>query len=252
MYKLARSLDLITKPKTDERKMKRALLFFSLTFIYTVIAGASPKNEQIAQLLGKVIDGNTGHPIAASIRFQQLPYGSVTGSYTTNGEDGNFTLHLPPSHKFQIIISAPKYNQLVDTLLVSGDVDNSLTKTYKLFARPSENELLPLHNRIFFDNGTAKINPRSTKALNELYNFLVNNKSMKIQLEGHTNKGNRKSLMELSEKRVSSVKEYLVDSGISKRRIKVKAYGGTRPLVDAYTREAQEKNRRVEVRVLKW
>lgn len=217
--------------------------------VYTNVVA---KNDQIARLLGTVVDGNTGDPVAASIRFQQLPYGSVTGSYSTNSKDGNFTLHLPAAKQFQLIISAPEYDQLIDTLVVTGGTDDAVTKTYKLFARPSENELLPLHNRIYFDNGTARLNPKSTKALNEIYNFLVNNESMVIRLEGHTNKGSRKSLMELSERRVNSVKAYLVDSGISKGRIKVKAYGGTRPLVDAYTREAQEKNRRVEVRVLKW
>lgn len=74
---------------------------------------------------------------------------------------------------------------------------------------------------------------------------------MVIQLEGHTDYlGPAKQNLELSEKRVLAVKDYLVSKGINKARIKTKAFGGTKPLSKEDTPEAHAANRRVEVRVL--
>jgi len=77
-------------------------------------------------------------------------------------------------------------------------------------------------------------------------------KGMVIQLEGHTDYlGDAKQNMRLSEERVVAVRDYLVDKGISKTRIKTKAFGGTQPLSRDNTPEAHRLNRRVELRVLK-
>ena len=57
--------------------------------------------------------------------------------------------------------------------------------------------------------------------------------------------------MELSESRVEAVKKYLVGKGISKGRIKTKAFGGTHPLKNEMSQEARAMNRRVEMRILK-
>ncbi|MCK5105318.1 MAG: OmpA family protein, partial [Cyclobacteriaceae bacterium] len=68
----------------------------------------------------------------------------------------------------------------------------------------------------------------------------------------HTDyRGSKKLNMELSQKRVDAVKSYLVGKTIKSRRIKTKAFGGTKPLVREQSIEASEINRRVEVRILK-
>ena len=77
------------------------------------------------------------------------------------------------------------------------------------------------------------------------------NPKMVIQLEGHTDfLGDSRANMRLSQQRVESVKSYLADHGISKTRIRTKAFGGTQPLSRDNTPEAHRLNRRVEVRIL--
>ena len=77
------------------------------------------------------------------------------------------------------------------------------------------------------------------------------NASMVIQLEGHTDfRGNEKQNFKLSESRVKEVKQYLVGKGVSGKRIKTQAYGGSRPITQASDAESRAKNRRVEVRIL--
>jgi outer membrane protein OmpA-like peptidoglycan-associated protein len=50
---------------------------------------------------------------------------------------------------------------------------------------------------------------------------------------------------------VEAVKKYLVKKGISKSRVKTKAFGGTEPIRNEMTPEARALNRRVEMRILK-
>jgi outer membrane protein OmpA-like peptidoglycan-associated protein len=74
---------------------------------------------------------------------------------------------------------------------------------------------------------------------------------MVIQLEGHTDfRGNAQLNLELSQKRVDAVRDYLTGKGVAKHRIKTKAFGGTQPLSREDTPDAHALNRRVEVRIL--
>ncbi len=81
--------------------------------------------------------------------------------------------------------------------------------------------------------------------------MMKDNTTMVIQLEGHTDyQGNPKDNMKLSQQRVDAVKNYVVSKGISKKRIKTKAFGGTQPLSRDDTPDAHRLNRRVELRIL--
>jgi outer membrane protein OmpA-like peptidoglycan-associated protein len=81
--------------------------------------------------------------------------------------------------------------------------------------------------------------------------MMLENPTMIIQLEGHTDYlGNAKENLKLSQQRVESIRGYLSEKGISKSRLKTKAFGGLQPLSRDNTPEAHRLNRRVEVRIL--
>ncbi|MCU0437931.1 MAG: OmpA family protein [Raineya sp.] len=93
--------------------------------------------------------------------------------------------------------------------------------------------------------------PSSYTELNSLLKFMQDNPKAKILLEGHTDYfGNPEGNMKLSKKRVNVVKNYLVNKGISGKRIELKWYGGTRPLIKGETEEERKTNRRVECIIL--
>ena len=105
---------------------------------------------------------------------------------------------------------------------------------------------------LIFAQGKAVIVPKSYPELDELVQMMKENTKIEIQLEGHTdNTGSPKANLELSQKRVDAVKKYIVEKGISKNRVKTKAFGGSQPLRNEMTPEAKAANRRVEMRILK-
>jgi outer membrane protein OmpA-like peptidoglycan-associated protein len=81
--------------------------------------------------------------------------------------------------------------------------------------------------------------------------MMKDNSKMVIQLEGHTdNLGNAEANLKLSQDRVDAVKKYITTRGISKSRVKTKAFGGSQLLSHETTPEARVLNRRVEMRIL--
>ena len=53
--------------------------------------------------------------------------------------------------------------------------------------------------------------------------------------------------LSLSQRRDESVRQYLIDRGISGKRLRAKGYGETRPVATNDTVEGRTKNRRVEL-----
>ena len=107
-------------------------------------------------------------------------------------------------------------------------------------------------NNIFFERSKATLLEESFPELKRLLEFMIENPSVEIELGGHTdNQGIAKLNFELSKDRVEMVKEYLVQKGISQKRIETKAYGGTKPVASNLTEETRALNRRVEITILK-
>ena len=130
------------------------------------------------------------------------------------------------------------------------DAKNGYVETIIELAPQGANQLIRL-DRLIFALGKDEITEVSHDELDELATMLEDNPEMIIQLEGHTDfRGNAKQNMQLSERRVGAVRDYLVKKGIKKKRIRTKAFGGTKPLSRSNDEESRSKNRRVEVRIL--
>ncbi len=69
----------------------------------------------------------------------------------------------------------------------------------------------------------------------------------KVELDGFaSSEGTAAHNLALSKDRANSVKTYLVNSGVDAKKVKVKAYGETRPIADNSTEEGRVLNRRVQ------
>ena len=101
-----------------------------------------------------------------------------------------------------------------------------------------------------FDTNSAIIPDESKSNIDDLYDRLMNDPEVSIELASHTDSiGDDNSNMLLSQRRSESVKQYLIDMGIELDRIEAQGYGEKQPKATNETPEGRAKNRRTEVRI---
>jgi outer membrane protein OmpA-like peptidoglycan-associated protein len=102
-----------------------------------------------------------------------------------------------------------------------------------------------------FETGKDVIKAVSYPSLNELATLLKAKPEWKVKLSGHTdNTGSAALNMELSRKRATAVKDYLVGQGVDADKIITEWFGPDRPIADNKTAAGRQKNRRVEMKIV--
>jgi OOP family OmpA-OmpF porin len=108
-------------------------------------------------------------------------------------------------------------------------------------------------DKIYFETNKAVIKPVSFPILNAIAATLKGNPQiLQIEIQGHADeRGSDTHNMKLTDARAKSVRRYLVEKGVSVKRLLAKGYGETRPVDKRHNEEAWSKNRRVEFVILK-
>jgi OOP family OmpA-OmpF porin len=105
---------------------------------------------------------------------------------------------------------------------------------------------------ITFRRNSADIKASSFPFLKEAVKVFKDFPTLRIEISGHTsNEGRREFNVKLSRKRAESVKAFLVSAGIEENRVLTVGYGPDKPIEDNGTKAGQEKNRRIEFRLLR-
>ena len=233
--------------------MIRTIKLFIFVFISCAYIVQAQQTDSLIYAVGKVTHAETKEEIVARISYQSLPYGKKMGLINSS----NFSFPMFDQEKYSIIVEAAGFKS-AKYLLDPADANdaNQVIQNIELSIAGAETsdhavrQVLLLKNLIF-ELGKAKINPDSYGELDLVVGMMNNNKTMVIQLEGHTDyQGDAKQNLKLSEQRVEAVKDYLVSKRIHKNRIKTKAFGGTMPISNDDTPQGHSLNRRVEVRIL--
>ncbi len=104
-----------------------------------------------------------------------------------------------------------------------------------------------------FDFDSTQFTRTSTERLLNVRRYLEADKTISlVLLAGHTdNQGKQGYNLQLSRKRALEVKKYLMASGISAKRIHLRAYGEGRPIASNANPEGRARNRRVLIRLVK-
>jgi len=101
---------------------------------------------------------------------------------------------------------------------------------------------------ILFVTGSAKLQSKSFKGLNEVAQIMKDNPGMSLNIDGHTdNVGSDEKNQVLSDNRANAVKAYLVSKGVEESRISATGYGETKPIADNKTAAGRQQNRRSEL-----
>jgi OmpA-OmpF porin, OOP family len=103
---------------------------------------------------------------------------------------------------------------------------------------------------VLFDFDKSNVKPEAGAILDRLVAFMNENKDKKVNLSGYTdNIGTERYNQGLSERRVNSVKDYVVKKGVDGGRVSGQGFGESKPIADNKTAAGRAKNRRVEIKV---
>lgn len=128
---------------------------------------------------------------------------------------------------------------------VAGPMDNWGCPAYKKVV--VHRDKLELKEKIQFAWNQALLQDVSFPLLDEVVQALQDNKSFRVQVEGHTSsEGVDEHNQTLSEQRAEAVLDYLAAHGIDKSRLTSKGFASSVPADTNATQVGRETNRRVE------
>jgi OmpA-OmpF porin, OOP family len=103
---------------------------------------------------------------------------------------------------------------------------------------------------VLFDFDRSMVKPEAARILDRLVVFMNENKDKRAALAGYTdNVGSEAYNQALAERRVASVRDYVVTKGVESSRISGQGFGESKPIADNKTADGRAKNRRVEIKV---
>lgn len=243
-------------------KRKKALLI--IVVFLTVYSGGIPAllakgqgasisfmlpPDSLVTISGTILSVKDSTPVSARIRYKKLPYGDDVGIFQSNIK-GLYEIPVLNLNSYLFEAEADGFYPLKQQVDINDfNMDNLVHKNFLM--QPLRVGQIMQFDDILFEQSEAILLSESYPVLDKLVDILVSNPSMVIQLEGHTDfRGSDRLNRRLSGDRVKVIRDYLVNKGIDKKKVKTKAFGGTHPLSTQDTPEARKLNRRVEIRIL--
>jgi outer membrane protein OmpA-like peptidoglycan-associated protein len=101
---------------------------------------------------------------------------------------------------------------------------------------------------VLFAFGKYDLRPTAREALAKLAGIVLGHPGLKLSVEGYTDSiGSDEVNQTLSEKRASTVRDYLVQQGLDPSSITATGFGKSNPVASNDTNEGRQQNRRVEI-----
>lgn len=198
---------------------------------------------------GKVYDNKTSNGLPSAVELIELTSKQIISRVQTD-ETGNYLITLPVGKDYAFNVARKGYLFYSDNYsLKNKSADSTYQKNIPL--QPIEVEAGIVLRNLFFETAKFDIQPESEVELDKVVQFLQDNPTVKIQLEGHTdNVGNAADNQKLSTARAYAVVNYLALKGIKGTRLVAKGFGASKPVADNKTEVGRAQNRRTEMRVL--
>ena len=165
--------------------------------------------------------------------------------------EGDYLISLPTDRDYALTVSADGYLFYSDHFTFSG-----LHKRQDPLRRdiPLDRVIVGssvVLNNIFFETDSHQLLPASKAELNKVYNFLLLNPTIEVEISGHTDDtGSTEYNQKLSEQRAQAVVGFLVEKGIGVGKLKPVGYGDLVPVEDNTTEEGRSLNRRTELKII--
>jgi len=212
---------------------------------YGDASSSSSNASGMVHLRGKVTDAN-GKPVNANITVTDLGTDQVVRTGKT--DDGNYDFEVKSPGRYSVTADAEGY-LFGSTYFEVDDQGRILKGKHNITLSPATGRTRLL---VFFDFDKADLQPESYPELSRAVSLMKSNPSMQVEIAGYTDaKGSDAYNIDLSQRRATSVRDYLVKHGVEKNRITAKGYGKEQPIASNDTDEGRAENRRVEFIVIK-
>jgi outer membrane protein OmpA-like peptidoglycan-associated protein len=202
-------------------------------------------------------DGITIHGRLLDLRTRTLVSANVdifcnsdfVKSFSSKVSRGEFTAPLDTYGMYIISITSPGYVDVTDTVWVINEKRKRIDKDFYL--APVQVGLTVALNNIYFDFGKTSLSDQSLPELEKTTDFFKENPGTTFEIGGHTDRNGPDDYnLILSQARAQAVVDYFVDHGVARTQLVAHGYGESNPLDISGTREAEARNRRVEIKVL--
>ena len=211
--------------------------------------GARP--AKITYVKGKVYDARTKQPLGAHFELIDLATAKQVIISDANSGNGEFLVTLPVDKNYALNVSQSGYLFYSANFSLKELADKTKPFAMDVPLEPIDTGSVVELKNVFFETAKFDLKPESKVELDKLVAFLSVNKTLRIQLSGHTdNVGDKKMNQVLSQNRAKSVYEYLIANAIDLKRLTYVGYGDTKPKVKNDTDENRAVNRRTEFKVI--
>jgi OOP family OmpA-OmpF porin len=213
---------------------------------YFVCGGRRENQPPTARVMAEPRSGQP--PLKVSFRGTGSDADGEITSYAWDFGDGSRSSEQHPSHSYA------RAGDYTATLTVTDDdgATGSASTSVQVAAaatRPAEGRRIVLRG-INFAFDSARIEPEFEPVLDVAVDELQANPDISVEVAGHTDSTGADDYNQaLSERRASSVVDYLVSKGIDRSRLAPTGSGESQPVADNGTRDGRAQNRRVELNV---
>ncbi|MGK7395887.1 MAG: choice-of-anchor L domain-containing protein [Candidatus Cyclobacteriaceae bacterium M3_2C_046] len=165
-----------------------------------------------------------------------------------------------------VFLEAGSFQSKGDTLMAlqnpfkyQGSIQKSMIKPIEpqaakpnvlneIIVKSNEPEATDILHYIYFDFDHSQPRAEAKSTVSEIVKYYENNPGSFIEVIGHTDSiGSMDYNFALSQKRSSTIYQYLLDQGISSELIQTAYWGELKPVEDNETDEGRARNRRVEI-----
>ncbi len=206
---------------------------------------------KVSYVKGKVFDKETSKPLEVRFELLDVSTGKIIMDAVSNKVSGDFLVCLPAGKEYALHASKDGYLFYSESfdLKTTGTKIDSVTKNVAM--QPIKIGEKVILKNIFFETNKYDLKDESKAELKKLISFLSTNKSLHIEISGHTdNVGSKELNQTLSENRAKTVMNFIIAGGIDAARMSSKGYGDTQPIVANDTDEHRAMNRRTEFKIV--
>ncbi len=219
--------------------------------LYKILLNTDEQPDPVMLLQGEVMN-RQGVMIHGSVAITDIQ-DNINICNSESSEDlGDFSLVLPTGKRYRLSVSAPGY------LPFSSEIDLSQTQQFAdttitvILDSVTIGSVATIED-IYFDFNKATLKSESFFSLDKLAELLHSNEHWVVRIEGYTDSiGSAEFNKVLSHDRAQSVVSYLISKGIVSERLQAEGFGAASPVADNSTEDGRRKNRRVELRLIRF